>query len=116
MTEEQVKKVAVKKTKTEKTEGEKPAVVKKTKAKAASKENVKKERLKNGAQVKLLVGPKDKRGSLFTVKKIDGDKVYLDGYRLFNRTTKVTQENTNTHRTVHHPVHISNVTTKIKSN
>jgi ribosomal protein L24 len=66
-------------------------------------------KIKAGSQVKLLVGSKDKRGSEFTVKKINGEKVYLDGYRLFNRTTKITQENTNTHKTVHHPVHISNV-------
>ena len=65
--------------------------------------------VKAGIQVKLLVGPKGQRGSIFTVKKVNGDKVYLDGYRLIQRTTKITQENTSTHRTVHHPVHISNV-------
>jgi ribosomal protein L24 len=65
--------------------------------------------IKAGVQVKLLVGSKEKRGSLFTVKKVEGDKVYLDGYRLFNRTVKLSQENSNNYTTVHHPVHISNV-------
>jgi ribosomal protein L24 len=65
--------------------------------------------IKAGVQVKLLVGPKGKRGSNFTVKKVAGEKVYLDGYRLANRTMKITQENSNNYRTVHHPVHISNV-------
>ena len=65
--------------------------------------------VKVGAQVKLLVGSKEHRGSIFTVKKINGDKVYLDGYRLKQRTTKITQENSSNYKTVHHPVHISNV-------
>lgn len=65
--------------------------------------------VKAGAQVKLLVGPKEKRGLEFTVKKVNGEKVYLDGYRLVNRTMKITQENQNNYKTVHHPVHISNV-------
>jgi ribosomal protein L24 len=64
--------------------------------------------IKAGVQVKLLVGPKEKRGS-YTVKKVIKEKVYLDGYRLFNRTMKITQENGNNYRTVHHPVHISNI-------
>lgn len=65
--------------------------------------------IKAGSQVKLLVGPKGKRGNIFSVKKVVGQRVFLDGYRLISRTAKVTQENTENHRTVHHSVHISNI-------
>lgn len=65
--------------------------------------------IKVGSQVKLLVGPKEKRKSAFSVKAIKGDMVYLDGYKLVNRTVKVTQESTNNYKTVHHAVHISNI-------
>jgi ribosomal protein L24 len=67
------------------------------------------ETIKSGSEVLLLVGSKGKRGSVYTVKKVVRDRVYLDGYRLFKRTTKITQDNTSNYRTVHHPVHISNV-------
>lgn len=65
--------------------------------------------IKLGSQVKLLVGSKENRGKTFTVKSLKGDEVFLDGYKLVNRTAKITQENTNNYRTVHHGVHISNV-------
>jgi ribosomal protein L24 len=65
--------------------------------------------IKVGSQVKLLVGSKEHRGSIFTVKSIKGSEVYLDGYNLKQRTQKITQENTSNYRTVHKPVHISNV-------
>lgn len=66
-------------------------------------------KIKLGSQVILLVGSKESRGKTFTVKSIKGDTVFLDGYKLVNRTMKITQENTNNYRTVHHGVHISNV-------
>jgi len=92
------------------TVSEKPAK-KKAKKEVAVKVAPKKEPVKAGAQVKLLVGTE--KGKLFTVKKVAGSKVYLDGYKLIKRTVKVSQENPNNYKTVHHYVHISNVTTKI---
>lgn len=68
-----------------------------------------KNKIKLGSQVILLVGSPEHRRKTFTVKMIKGDEVFLDGYKLVNRTMKITQENTNNHRTVHHGVHISNV-------
>lgn len=69
----------------------------------------KKNLIKVGSQVKLLVGKKGERGNIFSVKKIKNDTVFLDGYKLLKRTAKISQENTNNYRTVHHGVHISNV-------
>ena len=77
--------------------------------------STKKPKLKAGIQVKLLVGSSESRGKLFTVKKVDGKEVFLDGYKLAKRTTKISQENQNNYKTVHHSVHVSNVTTKIES-
>ena len=85
----------------------------KKEAKATNSTSVK-QPVKVGATVKLLVGKE--KGKTFTVKKIKKDRVFLDGYKLFKRTMKLSQENQENYRTVHHSVHISNVTTKIKSN
>jgi ribosomal protein L24 len=68
-----------------------------------------KQNIKVGSQVKLLVGSKEVRGQFFAVKKVKGDRVFLDGYKLFKRTMKVSAENTDTHKSVHHSIHISNV-------
>lgn len=74
-----------------------------------------KQTLKVGSEVILLVGPKESRKKTYSVVKINGDRVFLDGYGLRRRTTKVTSENTETHRTVHHSVHISNVKLKVSA-
>ena len=89
--------------------------VKKIKKVKATESSNSKPAVKAGVQVKLLVGSKESRGKIFTVKKIDGEKVYLDGYKLNKRTVKISQESQNNYKTVHHSIHISNVTTKIES-
>ena len=66
-------------------------------------------KIKAGASVKLIVGSKESRGQVFKVSKVTKDSVFLEGYKVVQRTCKVTESNQETHKPVHHGVHISNV-------
>lgn len=64
---------------------------------------------KCGDKVFLLVGAKQYKGKVYTIKKIDEDKVFLDGYKTVNRSQKLSQENQENYKIVDIPVHISNI-------
>ncbi len=64
---------------------------------------------KTGDKVFLLVGSKDYKRKVYTIKSINGDHVLLDGYKTRKRSVKITQENTENYSVVDIPVHISNI-------
>lgn len=64
---------------------------------------------KKDDKVILLVGSKEYKGKSFVIKKIDGESVYLDGYKTVKRAQKLSQDNQENYKTVDIPVHISNI-------
>lgn len=64
---------------------------------------------KTGDSVYLLVGNKNYKGKVYTIKSIDCDRVILDGYQTRKKAKKITQENTENYSIVDIPVHISNI-------
>jgi len=71
--------------------------------------NAKKPSIKKGASVKLLVGKKGDRGRIFTVTKVDGDRVFLEGYKVLARARRINAQNTQNYANAHQSIHISNV-------
>ncbi len=66
-------------------------------------------KFKVGDSVVLLVGSKDFRGKVYTIKRISGDRVYLDGFRTMNRTQKISKENSENFKKVDASVHVSSI-------
>lgn len=64
---------------------------------------------KCGDKVFLLVGSKEYKSKVYTIKKIDEDRVYLDGYKTANRAQKLSQDNQENYKVVDISVHISNI-------
>lgn len=64
---------------------------------------------KQGDKVFLLVGSKEYKGKVYSIKQINGDKVFLDGYKTAKRSQKLSQDNQENYKTVDIPVHISNI-------
>ena len=64
---------------------------------------------KCGDSVVLITGAKEYRGKTFTIEKIEGDNVFLNGYKTRNRAQKITDKNTENYKPVSIPVHISNI-------
>ena len=64
---------------------------------------------KSGDSVILITGSKEYRGKTFVIAKIDGDSVFLNGYKTRNRAQKITDKNTENYKSVNIPVHVSNI-------
>lgn len=64
---------------------------------------------KVGEFVYVTNGPSDYKNKQYKIKEIDGEILYLDGYKTAKRAIKITQENTDNYKIVDLPVHISNV-------
>lgn len=64
---------------------------------------------KSGDSVILLTGSKEYRAKTFTIAKIDGEYVFLNGYKTRNRAQKITEKNTENYKPVNIPIHISNI-------
>jgi large subunit ribosomal protein L24 len=62
-----------------------------------------------GDVIFLTNGLTDFRGKTFSIKKIEGEILYLDGYKTVKRAMKITQNNTENYKIVDVPVHISNI-------